>query len=171
MRRLSYLATVLAAAAFSACAAAKSTSTVLLNTGDWQVRSVRWDDGASACVAEVSNDSDTFSVWEDRAHPARLQFYSTSWDFAPDPKGGDQFRDLAVKIDDHQVWNLHNADLYKQSILFDLPTGDSGAQFLNEVAGSKVLLLEESDGTQIRSYSLTGAGQSIGALKDCVSKL
>ena len=167
MKKLVFLSVLLASGFVSPAAFGHSTDKVLFTSKDWQVRAVYWDDGTSACVAEVAYTNDTFSVWTDKTHPIRLQFFSNQWQFGE----ADSYVDLQLQIDDHQGWNLHHADRYKNSILFDLPEGDTGTQFLHEVANGSTLRLLNNNGQEMESYSLSGANSSIDALVNCISSL
>ncbi len=159
------LGAVLAAGLLPASAWADSTNSIVYRLKDWEVRSVAWDDGTTACVAEVSYAKDSFSIWADKTNPIRLQFFSTDWNF------NEGVTDLKLRIDGRASWTLRDADLYKNSILFDLPTSNAGTQFLAEVAHGDTLYLMETDGREVQDYSLSGSRASIVALSDCVDAL
>ncbi|MDQ1849050.1 hypothetical protein Q9299_12185 [Gemmobacter fulvus] len=132
----------------------------------WMVEIVGFDDGSFSCVAQVSDGDDTFSVWADPWNPVKLQFYSTSWDFSD---GGSA--DLGVQVDRRSPWSLSDAELYQNSVLFNLPEGDASTRFLMEVVGGSTLHLSNDSGSKVQSYSLAGSSASIRALTECVDAL
>ncbi len=147
---------------------ADSKSVDLFHAKDWDVRLVTWDDGSSSCVAEVSYDNgDAFSIWRDRSHPIRLQFYSDGWSFGSD----DSYADVALEVDSHNSWKVTKADFYKNSVLIDLPTGPSADQFLAEIESGDTLYLYDDKGKEQSSYSLAGSQASISALNGCLGQL
>lgn len=145
--------------------AANSTDKVLYSYKDWEVRVVAWDDGTMACVAQVTYPDDSFSIWADKTNPIKIQFYSSGWHF------DQSTADLEVQIDGRTPWSMTNADLYKQSVMFDLPDSKSGTQFLREVIGGTTLYLRNDKGEDVQDYSLWGSQASIGALIKCVDAL
>lgn len=153
------------ATSVAAPAVADNQNAVVYSYRDWEVRVVAWDDGTLACVAQVTYPDDSFAIWADRENPIRLQFYSSSWNF------GDSSADLEVQIDGHAPWSMSNANLYKQSILFDLPDSRSGTRFLSEVVYGNTLYLRDSRGRDVQNYSLSGSQASINALTKCVDAL
>lgn len=122
-----------------------------------------FDDGSFACLAEVDAVSESFSIWIYQDATARLQFYSTAWEFGD---SGDT-ADLVVQIDRRTPWTLNSADLYQNSVLFDLPDSDAGVRFLLEVARGNVLYLRSASGEDVQSYSLAGSRASMDALIEC----
>ena len=90
-----------------------------------------------ACLAEVDATTDSFTLWVYPDTSVQLQFYSTSWDFG-DPGS---FADLGIRIDRRDGWNLNDAELYKNSVLFTLPDNDVAVDFLMEVAAGNRLFL------------------------------
>ena len=152
---------LVAAMAFSAPVAARQ-SEVLFSHKQWQVELVAWDDGGLGCVAQVSSPGESFSVWTFQDGSVQLQFYSTAWDF-----GEGDTADLQVQIDRKPNWNLTNADLYRNSVLFNLPDSDAGVEFLLEVAKGSRLYLRTADGGNVQNYSLSGSRASIDALIEC----
>jgi hypothetical protein len=147
-------------------AIAEATSETLFRRGAWEVRFVQFDDGTVSCLAQVTDGADSFSIWADPESAVRLQFYSDAWDF-----GEGQTANLVVQIDRRAPWTLTNAELYLQSVLFDIPSGDDGTQFLTEVMRGNNLSLKAEDGDHVQSYSLSGSSASISALIDCVDAL
>jgi hypothetical protein len=139
-------------------------SEVLYSNRAWQVEVTRFEDGTYGCVAQVSSadSAESFSIWSFQEGGVRLQFYSTQWDF-----GEGETADLEVQIDRRGPWTLTAAELYKNSVLFDLPAGDDGARFVREVSNGTVLYLRNDSGKDVQSYSLAGSNASIGALIEC----
>lgn len=152
------------AAALIAAPVVAQDSEVLYTNRAWRVEVSRFDDGTYGCVAQVSSDdgSESFSVWTFQEGGVRLQFYSTQWEF-----GEGQTADLEVQIDRRGAWTLTAAELYKNSVLFDLPAGDDGARFVREVSNGQVLYLRNDSGNDVQSYSLAGSSASINALIEC----
>jgi hypothetical protein len=128
----------------------------------WKVQGVTFDDGTYACLAEVSDPGESFTIWIFQDASIRLQFYSEDWDF-----GEGDTADLQVEIDHRSPWSLTSAELYKQSVLFDLPAADNAGDFVVEVARGNTLHLRSADGTGVKDYSLSGSSASISKLIDC----
>jgi hypothetical protein len=157
--------TVAAVTAFGLCAApvlAEPQSETLFKHKHWEVEFVTFDDGSLACLAEVDAQTDSFTLWVYQDQSVRLQFYSTSWEF-----GEGDTADLEVKIGKRSPWSLTNAELYKNSILFDLPDSDQGVNFLVEVAQGSRLYLRSASGEPVMDYSLAGSSASMDALIEC----
>ena len=132
----------------------------------WAVKYVQFDDGTTSCLAEVSEGEESFTIWADADNLVKLQFYSAEWDF-----GEGDTASLEVEIDNRSPWNLTDAELYLQSVLFDLPDSDIGTKFLLEVVKGSTLYLRDADGNDVRSYTLAGSSASVQALIDCVGGL
>lgn len=128
----------------------------------WVVEGVTFDDGSVACLAEVSDPGESFTIWVFPDHSIRLQFFSEEWAF-----GEGDTADLEVEIDRRSPWTLTNANLLENSVLFDLPDEDSSVNFVIEVAQGNTLYLRSASGEEVRSYSLSGSSASINALIDC----
>ena len=146
--------------------AAQIQSRTLFQQRAWEVQVVGFDDGSVSCVAQVSRPGETFSVWAGTAGPVKLQFYSTGWDF-----GTGDTANLVVQIDRRAPWNLTNAELYLQSVLFNLPDNDTGTRFVLEVMRGNTLYLRDNRNRGVRQYTLAGSSASIQALIDCVDGL
>ncbi len=160
----SWLGTVCAvaiAAAFTPLQA-ETTSEMLFKHKHWEVEIVGFDDGTVACLAEVDATSESFTLWVYPDQSVKLQFYSTSWDF-----GEGDTADLDVKVDRRASWDLTNAELYKNSILFNLPDSDAGVRFLTEIAQGQRLYLRSADQSPVQDYSLSGSRASMDALIEC----
>lgn len=135
---------------------------VLFRHKAWEVQGITFDDGSLACLAEVSDPGDSLTIWILQDASIRLQFYSSAWDF-----GEGDTADLEVEIDRRSPWSLTSANLYQNSILFDLPGSDGAADLVVEVARGNTLYLRSSDGTPVQSYSLAGSQASITRLLEC----
>ncbi|MGQ0610917.1 MAG: hypothetical protein ACT4N9_07420 [Paracoccaceae bacterium] len=153
---------------FSPLAAmAEASSNMLYSYKDWEVEFVAFDDGSVACLAEVDATTDSFTFWIYPDAEARLQFYSTDWDF------GDtgETADLEVQIDGRTAWTLTSADLYLNSVLFTLPDDDAAVEFLLEVTNGNRLYLRNDSGEDVRDYSLAGSAASMQALIECADTI
>jgi hypothetical protein len=150
-------------AGVAAPALAETTSTTLFQHKHWEVELVSYDDGTYACLAEVDAGSDSFTLWTYGDSSVRLQFYSLDWDFGDNGETAD----LSVEIDRRGAWSLTAADLYMNSVLFNLPDSDLSVDFIVEVANGNTLHLRTDTGEGVKDYSLAGSSASIGALIDC----
>ena len=161
---MNFRKSLLAAAAVLAMAlpAAAQQSEVLFQHKHWRVELVAWDDGVLGCQATVGTDTESFSIWTFQVSTVQLQFYSKAWDF-----GEGDSADLQLQIDRKPQWNLTNAELYRNSVLFTLPDSDSGVEFIVEVAKGNRLFLRTADGGAVQDYSLSGSKASIDALIEC----
>ena len=135
---------------------------ILYQHKSWMVQGVTFEDGSIACLAEVSEPGESFSVWTFPDQTIRLQFYSDEWDF-----GESDTANLEVEVDNRSPWTLTGANLTQNSVLFDLPDLDESVNFIVEVAKGRTLYLRSEDGSDIRSYSLSGSSASIQYLVDC----
>jgi hypothetical protein len=135
---------------------------ILYQHKSWLVEGVTFDDGTIACLAEVRDPGESFSIWTFPDKTIRLQFYSSDWDF-----GEGDTADLEVEVDNRSPWTLTGANLTQNSVLFDLPDLDESVNFIIEVAKGRTLYLRSEDGSDIRSYSLSGSSASISYLIDC----
>ena len=150
------------AAIMAAGPALADQTDVLFQHKNWMVEGVTFDDGTFACLAEVSDPGESFSIWAFPDQSIRLQFYSEEWDF-----GESDSADLEVEIDHRSPWTLTGANLTQNSVLFDLPDQDSSVNFVVEVAKGSTLHLRTADGSPVKDYSLSGSSASISALVDC----
>lgn len=148
--------------AVAGTAFAEASSEMLYQYKHWQVEGVTFDDGTYACLAEVSDTHESFSIWTYPDRTVKLQFFSDAWDF-----GEGDTANLQVEIDHRSPWILTGAELYQNSVLFDLPDGDDSVNFLVEVAGGTRLYLRTEDGSDVQNYSLYGSSASISKLVDC----
>jgi hypothetical protein len=141
--------------------AAGQTSETVFSHKQWEVQVVGFDDGTFGCVAQVVRPRGTFSIWIFQNDTARLQFYSDEWKF----DAGNA--DLEIQIDRRGKWTLTNAELYENSVLFDLPDSRDGVRFMREVAGGKTLFLRDDNGEGVRQFTLAGSSASMRALAEC----
>jgi hypothetical protein len=155
-----------AACLLTGAALAESESKVIFQRGAWDVQVVSFDDGSQSCVANVYQGGDSFSLWAGSDQLVKLQFYSDVWDF-----GEGDTANLEVEIDRRSPWTMTNAELYLQSVLFDIPDSDAGVRFLTEVMNGRTLYLRNESGEGVQSYSLSGSSASIQTLIDCVEAL
>jgi hypothetical protein len=137
-------------------------SEVLFAHKQWKVELVAWDDGVLGCQANVGTRDESFSIWTFQDSSVQLQFYSKSWDF-----GEGDTADLQVQIDRKPRWNLTKAELYRNSVLFNLPDNDAAIDFIVEVARGNRLFLRTDDGGDVQDYTLSGSRASIDALIEC----
>lgn len=166
MRRL-LLSALFAGSLFSTTtASAETQSETLFQHKHWEVEVVGFDDGTVACLAEVDATTDSFTIWVYADGTLKLQFYSTSWEF-----GEGDTANLEVQIGKRSPWSLTNAELYKNSILFNLPDSDAGVNFLVEVAQGNRLYLRTETGEPVMDYSLSGSRASMDALIACSDAL
>lgn len=161
MRRVFAVALGLASLA-GGVVSAEPRSEMLFQHEHWEVEVVTFDDGSLACLAEVDATTDSFTLWLYPDGTVQLQFYSTGWEF-----GEGDTADLEVQIGRRAPWNLTNAELYKNSILFNLPNSDAGVNFLVEVARGSRLYLRSAGGEPVKDYSLAGSSASMEALIQC----
>lgn len=151
------LTSVIAAPAF-----AEVQTETLFTHKNWEVEIVGFDDGSVACLAEVEAPGDSFTIWTYPDQSMQIQFFSDDWDF-----GEGQTADLEVQVDRRGPWDLTGAELYKQSVLFNLPDSDDGVRFLVEIAQGTKLHLRAADGSDVMWYSLAGSRASMDALISC----
>lgn len=166
MRGWAPAALALALSVGAGAALAEPQSEILFEHKHWQVEIVGFDDGSFACLAEVDATTDSFTLWVYGDYSMRLQFYSTSWNF-----GEGDTADLEIQIDGRAPWSMTGANLYQNSVLFDLPDSDQGTRFLREVAGGNRLYLRTAGGDPVMDYSLAGSSASMGALGECADAL
>lgn len=156
------LSSLALAAGLAALPALAQQSERLYSYKAWTVDGVTFDDGSVACLAEVSDPGESFSLWVFPDRTIRLQFYSEDWSF-----GESDTANLEVEIDRRSPWTLTGANLTQNSVLFDLPDEDAAVDFVVEVARGNTLYLRSEAGEEVRSYSLAGSSASIQTLIDC----
>lgn len=158
-------AALLCAGLFSSSAAAQSDSQTIFTYKRWEVRVVAFEDASLACVAQVNHDRGSFAIWANGNGPPRLQFFSSEWDL------GQSQADVVVRIDRRRKWDLTNADLNENSVLFDLPSNNAAERFLGEVLRGNVIYLFNTRGHEVGRWSLAGSSASIRTLTECVDLL
>lgn len=147
-------------------APAHADSRVLYQRKSWEVRVATMDDGGLICLARVRpSNGTTFAIYANGVDPVRLQFYATSWQFS----GGSA--DVVARVDGRPRWNLNNAQLYKNSVFFNLPDSSASTRFLREIQAGNVLRLYTRGGRRMASWTLAGSRASINALVKCVNLL
>jgi len=144
-------------------AAQAQDSEVLFSHKHWQVEVVGFEDGTFGCVAQVTAPGESFSLWLFPNASARLQFYSQQWEFE------NSTANLQIEVDRRGFWALTNAELYMNSVLFDIPGSNDGARLLDEIAAGQRLYLRDESGSGVKDYSLSGSRASMGALAECGS--
>lgn len=137
------------------------TSEIIFSRKAWQVELVENDDGTFSCVSHVTRPRGSFSIWIMDDDTARLQFFSEEWQFE------EGFADLQVQIDRRGPWTLTNAELFENSVLFNLPNGREGIRFMREVAAGSTLYLRDDEGDDVRRFTLAGSAASMAALGEC----
>lgn len=147
-------------------ASAEVTSRTVYSDQAWTVRVVDYGNKRLRCVAQVSRSGDIFSIWASPTSNVRLQFYSREWAFGNSHRGT-----LKVRIDRNPSWRMRNAELYKHSVLFNLPSSSQGSKFLLEVSRGDALNLYNDNGNHVRTYTLAGSRSSMAALIKCVRAL
>ncbi len=156
---------IIAAFFIAAAGAAFSQSRVIFQYKNWEVRVAAFDDGTISCVAQVQPaNGTTFAIWAD-GRTVKLQFYSDVWSF------GSSSADVVARIDRRAGWNLSNADLYKNSVIFTMPGGEQSTRFLLEVANGNTIYLSQSSGNPMGYWTLAGSKASMRKLIECVNYL
>jgi hypothetical protein len=140
-------------------------SEVVFTRKSWEVRIVAFPDQSLACVARVQKPGSSFSIWADGSSAVQLQFFSTAWSF------GKEAADIVVQIDRRAKWDLTNADLSDNSILFGLPNSKASERFLVEVTQGNRAKLFNTNGQLVEQWSLAGSMASINALIECAAAL
>ncbi len=141
--------------------AADTQSETVFSRKAWKVEVVAFDDGTLACVSSVTRPRGKFSIWVFDDQSVRMQFFSEEWQF------DQSSADLEIQIDRRGPWTLTGADLYQNSVLFDLPDSRAGRRFMVEVADGKTLVLRDADGADVRRFTLAGSKASMLAMAEC----
>lgn len=148
-----------------ALAQQEGDSRIIYQRKAWQVRVVSFADASVSCAAQVDKPGSSFAIWADGINPIQLQFYSAAWQL------GEGSSDVVVRIDRRAPWNLYNAELYQQSVLFRLPNDDDGYRFLREVMRGNAIALSNDRGLVVDQWTLAGSSASINALTQCVDMI
>jgi hypothetical protein len=149
--------------AFAALAgpALAQDSEIVFQRGAWLVEIVRFDDGDLACSARVTQGEDTFAIWVFQDGYTQLQLYSPDWQF------GESSADLVVQIDRRPQWDLTNAQLTQNSVLFNLTDEDAAVDLLVEIARGNTFFVRNDQGQPVINFTLSGSRASMQTLGDC----
>lgn len=142
------------------------TTDTLYQHKSWTVQGVTFDDGSYACLAEVSDPGENFSIWAFQDKSVELQFYSEDWDF-----GDSDTAEMKVEIDRRSPWSMTGANLTGHSVFFTLPNNDQSGDFIVEVARGNTLHLRSANDDAVRDYTLAGSSASIKVLVDCMNSI
>lgn len=145
----------------TAPALADPSAKVLMQEKQWDAEILSYDDGTFACLAQVDLADRTFTIWSYPDRAVRLQFYAPGWDF-----GADHRVRYEVAVDAGPA-RVMTAQAFKNSILFDVPTGESWVDFLYDVTLGRVLYLRDAAGAAAMDYPLAGSGAALAALIQC----
>lgn len=160
-----FLIAVFALVLTLATAASAEQSRVVYRYKQWEVRVAAFDNGTISCIAQVRpSNGTTFAIWADGQN-VKLQFYSNLWNF------GNTTGHVVARIDRRAGWNLNNANLYKNSVIFTMPGGRQSTKFLLEVANGNVIYLDQRAGGQMGYWTLAGSKASMRKLIECVDYL
>lgn len=165
-RRLVLLSVGLAIiAALPAGAAPTQKATVVFTAKDWTVRRILWSDGKTACVAGVTKPHAALTLWADNRDPLRLQVYDDRWRFQP------RGHAVRLQVDADRPFTAATAQLFRQSVIADMPADADGAAFLAALGRGKTVRLLADDGKPLQSFSLAGAQAALGMLTRCAAGL
>lgn len=139
---------------------------ILYQHKSWMVEGVTFDDGTYACLAEVTDPGESFSIWAFQDESVEVQFYSEDWDF-----GDSDTADMEVEVDHKSPWSMTGANLTGHSVLFTLPNNNQSGDFIIEIARGSTLHLRTATGDAVRDYTLSGSSASIKALVDCMNSI
>ena len=142
--------------------AAAERTEVLFQLRNWVVEGVTADDDSYACYAKVAVPGDSFSIRRLPDQTIRLEFFSEEWYF-----GEGETASLEVEIVDRSPWTFTGATLLQNSVFVDLSDLDDGATLVSQVARGNTLILRTADGTDVRTYSLSGSSEAIRNLVNC----
>ena len=136
-------------------------SEVVFQRGAWLVEVVRFDDGGLACTARVTQGQDTFAIWVFQDGYTQLQLYSPDWQF------GETAANLVVQVDRRAEWNLNNAQLTQNSVLFNLTDEGDAVDLLVEIARGNTFKVRNEQGQSVIDFTLAGSRASMETLGDC----
>ncbi|WP_421703437.1 hypothetical protein [Aliiroseovarius sp.] len=131
----------------------------------WTVHVVTFADNSLACRARVSEPGASFAIWADGYSAVTLEFLRSNWDFYEGRE------DIIVQIDRRASWDLTDADLSGNQILFQLPGGNASDRFLGEIVRGNQVKLFSNSGDFVESWSLAGSSASIDKLIECTRRL
>lgn len=135
---------------------------LLFQFRNWVVEGVTSDEDSYSCQAKVSVPGNSFSIRPFPDKSVRLQFYSEEWEF-----GEGDVANLQVQIDRHSLRTFSGATLLQNSVFIDLLDLKESEAFVNEVARGSALFLRTAEGTDVRTYSLSGSAATIKYLVNC----
>ena len=129
----------------------------------WKVNVIKYDDGAKACTATVSNDEIVLQLYRSKDEFTLETFYD---DYTN--KKLDFFR---FRIDNNKPWIDDNPvydDGWLMSNIFNY-SDDAAKEIENEIrSGRKFYQMAEND--DIAWFSLIGSNKAFDFFDDCVSK-
>ncbi|WP_300512900.1 hypothetical protein [Aliiroseovarius sp.] len=131
----------------------------------WTVHVVTFGDNSLACRARVSEPGTSFAIWADGYSSVTLEFLRSNWDFYEGRE------DIVVQIDRRASWDLTDADLSGDQILFQLPGGNASDRFLDEIVRGNQVKLYSNAGEFVEGWSLAGSAASIDKLIECTRRL
>jgi hypothetical protein len=131
----------------------------------WTVHVVTFADNSLACRARVNEPGASFAIWADGYSAVTLEFIRSNWDFYEGRE------DIIVQIDRRASWDLTDADLAGNQILFQLPGGNASDRFLGEIVRGNQVKLFSNSGEFVESWSLAGSSASINKLIECTRRL
>ena len=161
MKHLRIAAVGLLAGLAAAPAQAERTD-LLFQFRGWVVEGVTSDDNSYSCLAKVSVLANSFSIRRLPDTSIRLQFQSEEWEF-----GEGDSANLEVQIDRLAPWNFSGATLLQNSVFVDMLDLTDAEALVSEVARGSVLFLRTAEGTDVRTYSLSGSSAAIKYLVNC----
>ncbi|MDE3079670.1 MAG: hypothetical protein KGI94_06550 [Paracoccaceae bacterium] len=164
-RRFAIMAVSLALAAAAADAAPTQDAKVVFTAKDWSVRRIDWSDGAKACVAGVTRPDAALTLWADNRHPLRVQVYDGRWNFRP------RSHAVRLQVDAGRPFAAGTAQLFRQSVIAEVPADAQGAAFLAALGRGRTVRLLADDGKALQSFSLAGAQAALGMLTRCAAGL
>ena len=91
----------------------------------------------------------------------QLQLYSPDWQF------GETAANLVVQVDRRAEWNLNNAQLTQNSVLFNLTDEGDAVDLLVEIARGNTFKVRNEQGQSVIDFTLAGSRASMETLGDC----
>lgn len=161
MKHLGFGAVGLLAGLAAAPAQAERTD-LLFQFRGWVVEGITSDDDSYSCLAKVSALGNSFSIKRLADTSVRLQFYSEEWEF-----GEGDSANLQVQIDRLPLRTFSGATLLQNSVFVDMLDLTDAEALVSEVARGSVLFLRTAEGTDVRTYSLSGSAAAIKYLVNC----
>lgn len=131
----------------------------------WTVHVVTFADNTLACRARVSEPGASFAIWANGYSAVTLEFIRNNWDFY------EAREDIIVQVDRRASWDLTDADLSGNQILFQLPGGNASDRFLGEIVRGNQVKLFSNSGDFVEGWSLAGSSASIQKLIECTRRL